>query len=58
MGVSFEPADLERIRAVRGGLDPQAPQCPGPRSAIKVLEELQRLEGRDRRIKVSAAREN
>jgi hypothetical protein len=58
MGVSFEPADLERIRRSVVVLAPQAPQCPGLRSAIKVLEELQRLEGRDRRIKVSAAREN
>jgi hypothetical protein len=58
MGVSFEPADLERIRRSVVVLAPRHPSALDREAAIKVLEELQRLEGRDRRIKVSAAREN
>ncbi len=51
MDVSFESAVLERIRRSVVLLAPGHPAGLDREAAIKVLEELQRLQGRDRRIK-------
>jgi transposase len=51
MDVSFESAVLERIRRSVVLLAPGHPGGLDREAAIKVLEELQRLQGRDRRIK-------
>ena len=51
MDVSFKPEDLERLRRSVVLLAPRHPGGLDREAAIAVLEELQRLQSRDRRIK-------
>jgi hypothetical protein len=48
---SFRPEDLERIRRSIVLLAPRSPAGLDREAAIAVLEELQRLQTRDRRVK-------
>lgn len=50
MEISFKPEDLERIRRSVVLLTPRHPAALDREAAIAVLEELQRLQSRDRRV--------
>ncbi len=51
MELSFKPEDLERIRRSVVLLGPRHPGGLDRSAAIAVLEELQRLQSRDRRVR-------
>jgi len=51
MDVSFNPEDLERLRRSVVLLAPRHPGGLDREAAIAVLEELQRLQSRDRRVR-------
>jgi hypothetical protein len=51
MDLSFHPDDLERIRRSIVLLSPRQPSGLDREAAVAVLEELQRLQGRDRRVR-------
>ncbi len=51
MELSFKPEDLERIRRSLVLLAPRHPGGLDREAAIALLEELQRLQSRDRRVR-------